>query len=56
MFGGVIVLEYFMSTSNAGIDRFTITDIKHGKNINDIYFVAMINFSLGAITLHIMYP
>jgi len=42
MFGGVIVLEYFMSTSNVGINKFTIDHIKHGKNINDIYFVAMI--------------
>lgn len=42
MFGGVIVLEYFMSTSNAGINKFTIDHIKHGNNINDIYFVAMI--------------
>jgi hypothetical protein len=42
MFGGVIVLEYFMSPLNGGINKFTIDHIKHGNNINDIYFVAMI--------------
>jgi hypothetical protein len=42
MFGGVIVLEHFMSNSIAGINRFTIENIKHGKNINDMYFVAMV--------------
>jgi hypothetical protein len=42
MFGVVIVLEYFMSISNAGINRFTVDNIKHENNINDIYFVATI--------------
>jgi hypothetical protein len=42
MFGGVTILEYFMSTSNVGINKLTIDYIKHAKDINDIYFVAMI--------------